>query len=365
MENKQKKLIFENKAENPEWDQYVSNHPDGHYTQLSSWARIKQIEGWFAERVIMSDQQQNIIGGCQYLIKKYIGCLWLVCISKGPIVDNNESTNFSYLVDEIINRLGRKLFLLYIQPADTYHSHCQLLLNKGFTLSDEGDIEKPATVLIDLEGTEEQVLSRIKSKKRRNIRQALKNGIICHPGSFDDLQTFFKLHQHTSEVHNFGIQSYQFFIDLWENFYPSNNLVMIIAEYEQKPVTIMLGIIFKNKFYSYRIGWSGEHANLHPNECIYGYAIEWARKSGLKWFDFGGIELEAARAVLENREYIDEERHSYTTFKLRFSESVAVYPQTYRYISKTLGFYALTNFFLKIQLLNTLIRKIYQLIRKR
>ena len=51
-----------------EYEEFVQNHPRGHFTQSLEWAKLKK--GWKNEIVIVRDENNKIKGSLLLLIRK-------------------------------------------------------------------------------------------------------------------------------------------------------------------------------------------------------------------------------------------------------------------------------------------------------
>lgn len=350
--------------EDLEWDNFVERQPAGHYTQTSLWGKAKSTQGWNAKRLLLYNDC-GLSAGAQLLVKKYPLLGSVGYISKGPLVCEQNIEIYESLVRWIILYCKQeKIFYLAVQPPDDGFDHIQVLEKFGFHPGTQGDIEKAATIEIDLTVDLALVLQQIKPRKRQNFRQAEKRGISYRLGDYDDLEVFVELFQENASRNSFQPESIDFIKEMWNSFYPHGNIYLFLAEFEGKPVSAHLDIAYKDKLYGYRAGWSGQEAKRHPNDGLIWYEIEWAKKSGYKVFDFGGIETEAALSVLNHQPLPKNLIGTYSEFKLHFSENVKIFPGTYEIIfSKMLDYLYHTMFMNKF--IQGILIKIYSIIRKR
>jgi len=65
-------------------------------------------------------------------------------------------------------------------------------------------------------------------------------------------------------------------------------------------------------------------------------ALLWAKENGYRYFDFGEIELDAARKICETGTLPEEYRYSSISFKLGFGGKAVLYPETYLYFTNPL-----------------------------
>ncbi len=241
---------------------------------------------------------------------------------------------FRRCLQEIQKQLcARNVQYFALQPPDHGEELVPLLKEMGFQRSSQGDIEKPATILLDIRADPETVLTtQIKHKKRNAIRRSQKTGLLYRQGTKADLEFFTQLHQKAGERNRFQVQSKIFFEYLWDVFEPRKQLALLIAEYEGEPLAASLVLAYKDTAYGYRIGWSGKHSNLRPNEGVIWSSILWAKDQGYQWFDFGGIDTRAAQAVLNGQELPNHLLNTYSEYKLHYTDQVVVYPETYEFI---------------------------------
>ncbi len=54
--------------DDPDWDHFVWETSDGHYTQTSQWGQVKAIQGWRVFRLIFKSHRE-IIAGTQVFIR--------------------------------------------------------------------------------------------------------------------------------------------------------------------------------------------------------------------------------------------------------------------------------------------------------
>src|SRR6266576_1506494 len=79
-------------AEWKQWDQFVNEHPRGHFLQSWGWGELKANGGWYPLRLaLMDEQEQQIVAAAQVLCRTPAHLpLWtghLAYIPKGPVID--------------------------------------------------------------------------------------------------------------------------------------------------------------------------------------------------------------------------------------------------------------------------------------
>jgi lipid II:glycine glycyltransferase (peptidoglycan interpeptide bridge formation enzyme) len=170
----------------------------------------------------------------------------------------------------------------------------ELLQDHGWRFSTD-QIQFRNTVLVDLSQEEEEILARMKSKTRYNIRLAGRKGISVRPGDRSDLKTLYRMYADTSVRGSFAIRGEEYYLDLWKTFLedsldPECDPVAqpLIAEYEGKPVAG--AVIFKygtRAWYLHGMSLPEHNKKMAPH-LIQWEAISWAKKTGCNVYDMWG-----------------------------------------------------------------------------
>jgi lipid II:glycine glycyltransferase (peptidoglycan interpeptide bridge formation enzyme) len=179
--------------------------------------------------------------------------------------------------------LERNAVFLKVEPDDWEDEG---MLQPGFKKSTHS-IQPPRTLVISLRETEDEILSRMKSKTRYNIRLAKKKGIEVK--ELDDIQLFYDLLEHTSDRAEFGIHTLAYYQDVYRIFNKSGECKLFLAEFEGKPLaSIMVFLRGKRSWYFYGAS-SADHREKMPTYLVQWEAIRWAKKQGCVSYDLWGV----------------------------------------------------------------------------
>ena len=346
-----------------EWDDFILEIKDGHYTQTSLWSEIKCVQGWSPLRIVFKDSK-GIVAGAQILSRKLPIIGKVGYISKGPVLRSYEKAFVQDTIKSLFNICRKQgFFYLCIQPSNEGGALVDYFKMKGLQRSLQGDLEKPGTLVLDLTRDVVGIRAQIKPKRRRSLSYAEKHGCKFREGTREDLSTFFKLHMNTGERSEFDIQSEAFFNKLWDEFAPRGYLHLFLLEFNEQPITAELAITYKDTFEGYRLGWSGQHNDKHPNECMMWNTILWAKEHGCSKYDLGGIETKAAKAVLQGDPKPTEIKGTYTEYKLRFTEQVVLYPESYeKLFNKPLSF--INSIIHSVPIAKKAVKTIYNILKR-
>jgi lipid II:glycine glycyltransferase (peptidoglycan interpeptide bridge formation enzyme) len=157
-----------------------------------------------------------------------------------------------------------------------------------------------------------------------------------------------QLHAASSERQGFSTASEEYYTHMWTLFVPSGKGVLLISEYEGKPVSAMLAVGFGKIVWAKRFGWSGEQPKRSPNEGLLWAVMKWAKSQGYHWFDQDGVKWEAAEALANNQPIPDSAKKSASYFKLGFGGQPVLFPQAHVYIYNPVLRFGYTSIFAKL-----------------
>ncbi len=263
-----------------DWKQFLTHHPDCHVLQTSEWGELKAAFGWRALRVINGE------AGVQILFRKLPLGFTLAYIPKPLPFDSQP------LWDEI-NAICRSLrsILLKLEPDRWEISSDKNALTFDIPLRDfvvsPHAIQPPRTVVVDIRGTEEDILSRMKQKCRYNVRLAEKKGITVR--AWDDLGGFHNLMTVTGGRDGFGFHSYEYYRRAYDLFHPSGMVELLVAEFEGRPLAALMVFVHgKRAWYLYGAS-TNEERNRMPTYSLQWEAMRWARARGAEEYDLWGV----------------------------------------------------------------------------
>ncbi len=315
------------KSEEIIWDEFVHNHPLGGIQQSSAWARFQGVmkgrgQYWIVALVDEKTGGQKkdapalkIIGGSVVIRHKMPkGYSWFYG-SRGPLLDYENLTEkevnqqISLLLEEIakLSKLEHSIFLRFDPPIIG-----STPLFKNFRKIKEGFYPQD-TLVLDLEKSEEELLSEMKPKGRYNIKLAEKKGVkIEKYTASDDTQLnkkelnkaiadFYELLGDTTTRDGFTRHPKEIYMDMVENLTPKKTqfhsehkpeAILYIAKFENIPVAGMIAVTYKNTTTYYYGASSNEYRNTMAPYLLQWHAIKEAKKEGFKWYDFMGISPE-------------------------------------------------------------------------
>lgn len=256
----------------PEWNQFLQNHPHAHLLQTGEWGELKSGFGWKPVRVISGDT------GLQILFRKSPLGFTIGYIPKAEV-----STGLWSEIDSICKQ-NQAIFLKW--EPDLWEDQKPKTWNLKLRPSPH-NIQPPRTIVIDISGSDEVILSRMKQKTRYNIRLAEKKGVMVR--AWDDLAAFHQMMLVTGGRDGFGVHSLQYYKRAYELMQPKGMCEILIAEYEGKPLAALFVARNGRRAY-YLYGASTEQErNRMPTYLLQWEAIKWAKKRGCEQYDLWGV----------------------------------------------------------------------------
>jgi lipid II:glycine glycyltransferase (peptidoglycan interpeptide bridge formation enzyme) len=235
------------------------------------------------------------------------------------------------------NRFSSDKKLLFIRfealdkSFDDYWPDCSFL-------SKISDIQPSKTLVLDLNLSEEDLLSEMKQKTRYNIRLSYKKGVEVLESDISNFDDFWRLMSLTSERDNFFIHDKNYYY----NIINYNNKVIRLFEARFEGKLLAVGIFsFYGKKVSYLHGASSNsYRNLMAPYLLQWEVIKRSKEEGFLEYDFYGVDEDKWPGV--------------SRFKKGFGGDIRTFPGSFDYINKFKAY----NFYRILRFLKRKIKKI-------
>lgn len=275
-------------TDDDKWDIWLAGQPLGHVLQLSGWRRLKQQFGWRGATATHSDAAGRLQAGSQLLLKRSSG-LALAYAPRGPVTNWHDRSQTEPMLHELRARareLGAVVLKIEPELVDS-PANRRLLESYGFVPSRQ-TVQPPSTIVLDLDGSEDDILARMKSKWRYNIRLAERKGVRIRELERQDLPIFHALMRATGQRDGFHTHSAEYFSAAYDLLVP-DHAVYLLAEYGGEPLAAIV-VAAAGATACYLWGASSDlHRNLMPNHALQWAGMRWARSRGTQRYDFWGI----------------------------------------------------------------------------
>jgi lipid II:glycine glycyltransferase (peptidoglycan interpeptide bridge formation enzyme) len=149
------------------------------------------------------------------------------------------------------------------------------------------NIQPPRTIIVDIGGSQDEILARMRQKCRYNIRLAEKKGVSVH--SWDDLHEFYRMMQVTGGRDGFGVHSFEYYRRVYQLFHRNEMCELLVAEYEGRPLAALM--VFATGYRAWYVygASNDEERNRMPTYLLQWEAIRWAKARGCEEYDLWGV----------------------------------------------------------------------------
>ncbi len=258
------------------WNEFLQKNPQAHILQTEPWGRVKSAFGWKAVYF------QVGLAGTQMLLRALPGGFQIAYIPRGPV-----GKDWSILWPALDRYCkDHRVIFLKVEP-DAWEDDDSLLERKlsGFVRGDP--VQPRRTLVVDLQGDEDQILAAMKQKTRYNIRLAEKKGIVVRES--EDVAAFYRLMLQTGKRDGFGVHSLDYYQAAYQAFLPGNQVALLIADYANTPLAgLMVFRSGQRSWYFYGASNDQERHRM-PTYLLQWRAMQWAKTHGCVSYDLWGV----------------------------------------------------------------------------
>jgi lipid II:glycine glycyltransferase (peptidoglycan interpeptide bridge formation enzyme) len=270
------------------WDELVSAH-DGHVLQSWAWGELKGRFGWRVQRLAVGPIC------AQVLYRSLPGGLGTIAyVPKGPLADTSDPSVDGVALHaflDAVRPLARQqgAICLKIEPGlENDPGLAGRLRSLGFRPSPQ-TIQPRRTILLDLDAEPDDLLKRMKSKTRYNVRLAGRKGVTVRAGDESDLPAFYHLMEVTAERDGFGIRSQAYYETAHRLLVASEHGRLLLAEHQGQLLAAIVVFAFGDTA-CYMYGASANQGRkLMPNYLLQWEGMLWARERGCRVYDLWGV----------------------------------------------------------------------------
>ena len=255
--------------------------------QTGEWGELKSAFGWKAVRIIADNM------GVQILFRTLPLGFTIGYIPKANVEESLWSE-----IDSVCKQ-NRAIFLK-LEPDSWEDEKLSQITNYSLLITSPHNIQPPRTIIVDITGSEEEILARMKQKTRYNIRLAEKKGVSVR--AWDDIESFHKMMLITGGRDSFGVHSLEYYRHAYELLHPKQMGEMRVAEYDGKPLAALFVARNGNRAYYLYGASTDEERNRMPTYLLQWEAMKWAKARGCEEYDLWGVPDEDEAALEANFE---------------------------------------------------------------
>ena len=295
-----------------EWKEFLAHHPEAHLLQSAEWGELKSAFGWEAIYVLEGKT------GAQILFRRLPMGFSFGYLPKGPLTDSGPDPAFWTAVDGICRK--RKAVFLKVEADGWMENPPSMTFDGHLFVQSPQHIQPHSTLVVDLQGRQEDVFNNMKPKTRYNIRLAGRKDIIVH--SSIDVDNFYRVMGVTSQREAFHVHSLEYYRRAYELFHPKGMCELLVADYQGQTLAAVMVFAFgKTAYYFYGASADVER-NRKPTYPLQWAAICWAHEKGCIQYDMWGIPDEASSVEEDEAEAREDGLWGVYRFKRGFGGSI-------------------------------------------
>ena len=257
------------------------NDLGGHPLQLAGWGGLKNAHNWSASQVLY-EHDGIVKGGAQLLVRTLP---WpfkrLTYIPRGPFGALGESAEaMAELVAYVKKYIGGVLLtaepdLTTVEWGSTWKKSANTILI-------------PRTLILDLNKTEEELLSAMTKKTRQYIRKSERDGVVIKQiKNREDVAEVMTIYRDTAKRANFALHGDDYYYDLFDML-GENNLIYG-AYFEGKLVSFVWNAIGSTTAFELYGGMNDKGQELRANYALKWHAITKCKEWEISRYDMNGL----------------------------------------------------------------------------
>jgi lipid II:glycine glycyltransferase (peptidoglycan interpeptide bridge formation enzyme) len=276
------------------WDALVESSDPGSYLQLSGWATVKAVNGWWSHRVLAADRV-----GAQILVRRPRPLPWgFAYAPRGPIGGGwsaDELGAFTELVRARLPGDAGRVSHLRIDPeieVDGPHDPDGALRR---ALSTAGwrpapPIQPSSTRMIDLTADESALWGDLRKKWRQYVNKARSVGVTVVDTDGDRLGDFYRIYRETADRAGFLIRTESAYRDVWNAFAPAGRARLLFAQSaDGEPLAALFLVRCGARIVEPYGGMTQAGGDSRANYLLKWEAIRTSREQGATSYDLWGL----------------------------------------------------------------------------
>ncbi len=299
--------LLKTQADLVHYDRWVRAHPQGTLWQSVAWRQYQQALGKEV-RIYAAKSGGEIQASALIVIDRTSFGLSTWDCPRGPVTnDELRITNYELMERMVADAKKSRCMSLYLSPlTPLITDHLPLITSQRH--------EQPqATIVIDLQQNEEDILKQMHPKGRYNIRLAEKHGVEIREST--DIDAFYHLIKQTGNRDGFGVHQKSHYSHFLENL---DGSFMLMATHEKKPIAGLLGVEWNGTCIYYYGASDHTHRQLMAPYLLQWEAMRRAKLHHCHTYDLLGIAPPGAGR--------ENSWTGITDFKRKFGGTMIEYP---------------------------------------
>ncbi len=187
-----------------------------------------------------------------------------------------------------LKKIGKdnNAIFIRVEPKENINLKELKKITKKSLLS--GQASPKATQILDISGSEDEILKNMKPKTRYNIRLAEKKGVKVKVS--DNVDVFYELLEKTAKREKgYSPHIKDYYLKMIKNLKDNNFAHIFIAEHDDEPLAGILVSFYGDTAIYLHGGFNDLKRNFMAPYLCQWEAIKYAKSQGCKYYDFWGV----------------------------------------------------------------------------
>ncbi|MDP4202291.1 MAG: peptidoglycan bridge formation glycyltransferase FemA/FemB family protein [Bacteroidota bacterium] len=272
-----------------QWAAFVEGHPNGTIFQTPEYYEIHdKVPGFLPYVLAICDDSEQLTGIMVVIINQVYGGIIghftaRAIIAGGPLVKDNDEEITRFILQEYL--ADKKVRVIYSQFRNLF----ELGSMKNAFEAIGAKHEDHLNILIDLTQSEDDLWKGVKSRKRNNIRQAQRKGLLVRRlTTKKEADAAYPILQEVYKRAKLPLADKSLFMNAFNQMY-SNGMLRIYGTFFQNELAgIMYIFSYNGRFYDWYAGSLKQYYQFNPNDILPWKIFKIAQSEKIPLFDFGG-----------------------------------------------------------------------------
>lgn len=285
------KYHFDESVSKEEWESFLLSKQQPPFLQSHTMSQMHSGLGEATITIGIRDENNQLVGiSLGILVDARRGRF--LYFPYGPVLDNEHLLEGFTAWSTYIKKKGKVLQCDFIRSSPFIvesRNNITLYRKNGWSFAPIHMLAEHVWWL-DITAEEDNLMKGFRKTMRNLIRRAGRDGVTIRKSTdIEDVEIFIEIHKDTVRRHGFVPYSDNYFREQFKAFVQDDQALMLIAEYEGKPIAASM-IMYYGNMGSYHHGASLSEYNKIPATYLMQWeAIKEAKKRGCVKYNFWGI----------------------------------------------------------------------------
>ncbi len=265
-----------------ELNDFITNQKHSQFLQSWEWGEFQENNGKKVIKIGFKDNEDLIFAilliknslpvGLSYLYSPRIGIKYL----------SDKQLNFVFEEIKSLAKQEKAVFFRFEPRSELRVTSYELRAKRTI------DIQPRKTLILDLNKEEEEIFNSMHQKTRYNIRLSHKKGVKVRDAGLEEFDAWWQIMDETKERDQFRLHSKKYY----KKMISISFIKLVVAEYQGKIIAGNILSFFGDTCTYVHGASSNEFRNVMAPFALQWQTIQVAKKQGLKYYDFYGIDEE-------------------------------------------------------------------------